>query len=226
MQKPRKQSPRERLLKRGGLAAALIAVFAGGAFTIARVMHSGSAEAPKKLVETIHLQLVPPPPLPPPPPQPIVKPPEQQKFMEQPKLASKPVDKPPDAPKAAALSTDIKGPGGDSFGLSGSSGGNTIGGGGQDTGKFGWYASIIQTEIQSLLQKDDKLRAGRYRVTLSIWLSPSGKPDRVKLLNATGDGNVDKEIEEQLAAMPALREAPPHDMPQPVNLRIEGRPSG
>lgn len=226
--RPDPQAKRNQMIRRGAVAAALLAVFAGGAFTVSQLMHSG-AEAPKKVIDTVRLQLIQPPPPPPPPPQPQPPPPPQPKqFLEQPKLADKPVEKPPEAPKAAALSTDLKGPGSDNFGLSGSGNGDTIGGGGgdQDAGKFGWYASIIQTQVQALLQKDDKLRSGRYRVILSIWLAPDGKAQRIKLVNATGDTSLDGEIQEQLASMPPLSSAPPQDMPQPVNLRIEGRPSG
>ena len=52
-------------------------------------------------------------------------------------------------------------------------------------------------------------------------LSPTGKPDRVKLIKSTGNQETDARIEQLLASMPNLSEAPPSDMPQPVNLRID-----
>lgn len=83
--------------------------------------------------------------------------------------------------------------------------------------------NLIQTEIQQVLQKDDKLGSSRYGITVAVWLSSSGRPDRVKLLNTTGNHDIDARIEQALAAMPNLPQPPPQDMPQPINLRIDAR---
>ncbi len=188
---------------------------------------SGESGPKKHVMEVVTLKLVEPPPPPPPPPPPVQKPPEPQKMLEQPK-DEKPLDKPKEADKPPEpLALDAKGgPGSNSFGLGGRPGGDSLigGNGGGGGSRFGWYASIIQKQIQDALQKDDKLRNGRYRVSLAVWLSASGKPDRVKLISTTGNRDIDDHIQQALAEMPALPQAPPHDMPQPVNLRIDAKP--
>lgn len=83
----------------------------------------------------------------------------------------------------------------------------------------------MQSQIQQTLQKDERLRHGRYRLSLSVWLTAAGKPERVALTSTTGDSEIDQRIQQVLAAMPALRDAPPRDMPQPIRLRIDARPA-
>ena len=147
-------------------------------------------------------------------------------MLEQPKDLT-----PPDKPKAAEkapqpLALDAKaGPGSDSFGLGGRPGGAPLIGSNGGTGgsRFGWYANLVQNAIQQTLQRDDKLRSGRYAIVVAMSLSPTGRPDRVKLLKSTGNQDIDARIEQVLSAMPSLSEAPPSDMPQPVNLRIDAR---
>jgi hypothetical protein len=181
------------------------------------------------VVETVQLKLVPPPP--PPPPPKVEKPPEPPKAMEQPKMKEdKPVEKPKekDEPPPQPLALDAKGAAGsDAFGLAGRPGGaDYIGGSGGGSGsRFGGYASLIQSQIQDALKKDDRLRNGRYRISLSVWLSPAGRAERVALNSTTGDREMDEHIQQALLAMPPLRDAPPRDLPQPVRLRIDARPT-
>jgi protein TonB len=207
-------------LRRSAIVAVLVLLTSGASYGAYRLI-TGLDSGPKKhVMEVVTLKLIQPPPPPPPPPPPVVKPPEPAKMLEQPKEA------PPDKPKAAAppqpLALDAKaGPGSDPFGLGGRPGGEAlIGGGGGGGSRFGWYANIIQSQIQQALQKDDKLRNSHYRIVVSVWLSSSGRPDQVKLVSTTGDRDIDSRIQVTLAAMPSLPEAPPRDMPQPVNVRI------
>ena len=211
--------------RRGGIAVALALVALALGYGLYRVVHNASGPQ-RRVQEIVTLRLIQPPPPPPPPPQ-IPKPPEPQKMLEQPQ-EQKPMQrakaedhKPPPQP----LALDAKGgPGSDSFGLGGRPGGSDlIGGDGGGTSRFGWYADIVQTQIQDALQKDEKLRTGEYRIVLSVWLSSDGRATRVKLVHSTGDHAVDSRIEELLADLPALPQAPPHDMPQPVDLRIDAR---
>jgi protein TonB len=210
----------------GSGAVALLAIGFG-------IWHFASNDEPapkRRVVETVQLKLLPPPPPPPPPPK-VEKPPEPPKPMEQPKIQeNKQVEKPKerDEPPPQPLALDAKGgAGSDAFGLGSRPGGaDYIGGaGGGGRGGFGGYASLIQSAIQDALKKDERLRSGRYRISLSVWLSSAGKPERVALNSTTGDRAVDERIEQALLAMPPLRDAPPREMPQPVRLRIDARPT-
>jgi hypothetical protein len=185
---------------------------------------------PRRVVDTVQLKLIPPPPPPPPPPK-VEKPPEPPQAIEQPKVREdKPVEKPKerDEPPPQPLALDAKGgAGGDAFGLAGRPGGADYIGGGSTSGgsRFGGYANLIQSQIQDALKKDERLRNGRYRISLSVWLSAAGKPERVALISTTGDQDIDERIQQALLAMPPMRDAPPRDLPQPVRLRIDARPT-
>jgi len=208
-------------LRRGAIIAVLVLLTSGASYGAYRLI-TGFDSGPKKhVMEVVTLKLIQPPPPPPPPPPPVPKPPEPAKMLEQPKET-------PDKPKAAErapqpLALDAKaGPGSDAFGLGGRLGGEPlIGGGGGGGSRFGWYANLLQRQIEEALQKDDKLRSGQYRVVVSLWLSPTGHPERVKLMNTTGDHELDSKIENTLVASLNVPEAPPEGMPQPVNLRID-----
>lgn len=211
-------------LRRGAIAAVIAIAFIGAGYGVYRFISSAGSGANRHVMEVVTLKLIQPPP--PPPPPPVQRPPEPPKMLAQP-LDQRPQDKPKAADKPPLpLALDAKaGPGSDSFGLGGRPGGSDLigsnsGGGGS---RFGWYANIVQDQILRALQKDDKLRISQYRITVSVWLSSTGRPDRVKLINSTGNAEVDSRIEQTLAAMPSLPDAPPKDMPQPVNLRIDAR---
>ncbi len=212
------------ILRRRAIVAVLALLVVGAGYGAYRWIATMSSGPSKHVMEVVTLKLIQPPPPPPPPPPPVPPPPPEAKMIEQPKET-------PDKPKAAEapqpLALDAKGgPGSDSFGLGGRPGGAPLIGGGVGGGagsKFGWYANLIQSEIQQVLQKDEKLGSSRYGITVAVWLSPSGRPERVKLLNTTGNHDIDQRIEQTLSAMPTLPQAPPQDMPQPVNLRIDSR---
>lgn len=215
-------SPKRRIT-RGLTVVALLLVVSGACYGAYRFIGSLSSGPKKQVVEVVTLRLIQPPPPPPPPPPPVQKPPEPARMLEQPKEA-------PDKPKAAEkapqpLALDAKaGPGSDGFGLGGRPGGQSlIGGDGGGGSRFGLYASLLQRQIQEALQKDDKLRSSHYQVVVSLWLSPTGHTERVKLVNTTGDHELDSKIESTLVASLDVPEAPPQGMPQPVNVRIAAR---
>ena len=218
---------RKRLWPRYAAFIGIVLVLGGAAYEAYRLASTDDSSPKRKMVETVTMRLIAPPP--PPPPPPVERPPEPQKMMEQPKIPeNKPLDKPkePDAPPPQ-LAVDAKGgAGSDSFGLAGRPGGSDLigGSGGSGGGKFGWYAGMIQTQIQQALQKDERLRGGKYRVSLAVWLSTAGKPERVLVTRTTGNRELDELVQQALATMPPLPQAPPRDMPQPVSLRIDARP--
>jgi TonB family protein len=136
----------------------------------------------------------------------------------------KPVDAPKDEPPPGPLALDAKGgPGSDSFGLGGKQGGaDFLSGGGGGT-RFGHYAGLMNDVITKSLHNDDKLNSAKFRATIKVWVTDSGKVLRVQVLHTTGDPNTDSRIEQVIAAMPSLPEPPPKDMPQPVVVRIGAR---
>lgn len=204
---------------RAGAVAALVLV--GLAYGIFLVVHSGGSSR-RRVLETVAIHLVPPPPIP------VNPPPEPPKMVEEQKFqtpSDKPIDTPKDAPPQGPLALDTKGEaGGDAFGLGGKIGGSDFlndGGGGT---RFGHYAILMQDRITQSLHDDDKLNTEKFRVTIKVWLTGAGKIQRVQILHSTGDDGTDNRIEQVVADMPALPEAPPEDMPQPVIVRIGAQP--
>ena len=184
---------------------------------------TGDSTPRKRVLDTVELKLVPPP-----PPPKVEPPPEPPKMVEEQKI-EQPVDKPMDAPKDAPppgpLALDAKGgAGSDAFGLGGKIGGSDYMGDGGGT-RFGHFAVLMQDQISKSLRDDDKLNINKFRATLKVWLSNSGKIERVQVLHTTGDDTTDTRIVQVIDAMPTLPEAPPEDMPQPVIVRIGARSS-
>jgi hypothetical protein len=136
---------------------------------------------------------------------------------------------PPDAP----LALDAQGSGGgDAFGLGAKPGGTplqlgqTIGGsgGGGNGFNFGRYATLMQDQISRHIRQDGKLNTAKFRTTIRVWITNLGKVDHVQVLRTTGDTQLDSLIEQEIGTMPALPEAPPREMPQPVIVRIGAVP--
>ena len=166
----------------------------------------------------------------PPEPKPEEKPPEPEQKPPEVKEEVK-LDEPPPEPQAADapppgadLGVDAKGDGGgDQFGLVGKPGGReltTIGGNGS---RFGGYLGMVTKDVDDVLRRNDKVRSGKYKVTVKLWIALSGNVDRFELLNSTGDAEVDAEMKRALAGIKLLKDPPPADMPQPVRLLISSR---
>jgi protein TonB len=229
---PRPKSP-SRGNKEGWRRYALMAgvgiVFSGGALAVYSVVHDGT-QPRKRVMETIALKLVPPPPPPPAPP-----PPPPPPKMVEPQKIQPPIDKPdekPQAPRQGPLALDAQaGPGGDAFGLGGNPGGAPIclgcgngGGGGGGAGRFAHYATLMQDQIGKRLHQDDKLDVAKFRATIRVWLNEAGKVERVEIARSTGDGQLDDRIQKVIGTMPAMPEALPSQMPQPVVVRLGATP--
>jgi protein TonB len=214
-------------------SVALAALVAAGYGVFAIVTDKSTSK--KRVMETVQLTLVPPPP----PPKVEPPPPEPPKIVEQ-KIeppAEKPEDKPKEAkseaPPPGPLALDAKGgPGGDAFGLMSKEGGadylgGTIGGGGGPGDGMRWagYSAMMQEHIGKRLHEDDELDVRKFRLTLKIWLTSTGKVHRVEILHTAGDARIDDRVRHDIAGMSALPEAPSPEMPQPVIVRIGARPA-
>ncbi len=220
----------QRALVRYGASLAVIALLLGGAIYV--FIGHDDMPPPKQVRELTIVNVVPPPP-PPPPPQKM----PEQKMIEQPKMAEqefkedKPVEKPKDEPAKDSkrdeppgpLSLDAKATGpGDLFNLGSKLGGSPYGGGGGGS-RWGWYASIVQSQIEQALRANDRTRNAVMQIRVRLWADAAGRISRVELASSTGDAELDGVIRNQVLGSIVLREPPPKDMPMPVITRISAR---
>lgn len=193
---------------------------------------------PRQLHELTVFKILPPPP--PPPPQQQTP---EQKMIEQERMDTpefkeeKPLDEPKNEPIKDAkadeppgpLSLDAKAQGpGDQFNLGGKPGGSAygLGGGGGGGTRWGWYASIVQKQLESALHANRRTRNASMQVQIRIWADGSGRVTRVQLASSTGDAELDAVIRDEVFASFVLREAPPKDMPMPLVTRVTARRPG
>jgi periplasmic protein TonB len=218
------------LLRYGAILAIIAILFGGVGYFL---FGSDDLPPPHQVRELTIVNIVPPPPPPPPPPQQM----PEQKMIEQPKMVEpeikqeKLVDKPKDEPPKDSkndqppgpLSLDAKpvGPG-DLFGLGGKPGGSPYGGGGGGS-RWGWYASIVQAQIESALRANPKTRNAVLQVQIQLWADGSGRVNRVQLASSTGNAELDAIIRNEVLGSLMLREPPPKDMPMPMVTRITAR---
>jgi hypothetical protein len=219
-------------LFRYGAALLAIAAFVGVAIFFLR--GHDDMPPPRLVRELTIVNIVPPPPPPPPPPQTM----PEQKMIEQPKMAEpefkeeKPVDKPKDEPAKDArndeppgpLSLDAKAVGpGDLFNLGSKVAGNPYGGGGGGGSRWGWYASIVQAQIEAALRANSRTRNATMQVQIRLWADGSGRVNRIQLVSSTGDAELDAAIRNDVFGSIVLREPPPKDMPMPMVTRVTAR---
>jgi protein TonB len=224
---------RNSLLRYGGALAVIARLFGGVVFWF--VGHD-DMPPPHQVREITIVNVVPPPP--PPPPPPMI---EQPKIIDQPKMIDqeiereKPADKPKDEPVKDAkndeppgpLSLDAKALGpGDLFNLGSKPGGSPYGGGGGSGSRWGWYASIVQSQIEAALRANNKTRNATMQVEIRLWADGSGRVSRIQLVSSTGDAELDAAIRNDVLSNLTLREPPPKDMPMPMLTRVTAhRPS-
>ena len=209
-------------LKRSALIVLGLLVLVGIGYGIKKLMSGGEGEHKKKIM-TISLKDLPPPPPPPPPKEQPKEQPKEIKEVQQPK--------PEQAPPTEVLKMD--GPAGD--GPSAFASGNPTGdykgedlgnktiGGGPNKHQFDWYTGLIKERVEDALTKDKTLASGAYKIVVKVWVAPNGGIQRYELVSSTGDNSIDGLIKKALDDMPALSDAPPNDMPQPVKLRVTAR---
>ncbi|MBB6091238.1 protein TonB [Povalibacter uvarum] len=201
------------------IAGAVIVLIVTGFLVVwIRGLMQDKPESPKRQVAQVIKIVRPPPPPPEPPPPP---PPEEK--VEEPLPQETPEEAPPDdAAPAEQLGIDADGvAGADGFGLAARRGGSDLIGGGGAV--FAWYTNRLKDSIQSLLADDERVRRGKYQVSVRVWVSQDGRVEKIRLQSTSGDRDLDGAIEEALQKMSRMDEAPPLEMPQPVTLRIVSR---
>lgn len=195
--------------------AAIVAIVVAGLIWLIVDMQK-TPDSPKRQVAQV-VQLVRPPP---PPPEPPPPPPPPEEKIEEPLEQETPEEAPPDESQAPEqLGLDAEGvAGGDSFGLAARKGGRDLVGTGGAA--FAWYTSSLKDRILNFLSDDERIRKGKYQVSVSVWVRKDGSIEQIKLRSTSGDRGLDRAIEESLRGMQRAQEAPPIEMPQPVTLRI------
>ena len=167
---------------------------------------------------------------PPPPPKPPEKPPEPPKVKEEVKVDEpkappkiddpKPADK-PSSDKPLGLDADASA-GADGFGLGANKGGQDIVGSGAGGGSGAYYSGLLQRAFFDALSRDRKLLHDEFRVVVKIWVSDDGRVTRADIVNGSGDGETDRQIQVALMSMQPLREVPPSAM-RPIEMRLSNR---
>ncbi len=223
-------TPRRReMVRKLAIAAPALAILGGLAALAVNVLQ-GDATPKRHVVTTITtVKLPPPPPPPPPPPAPPQK--EEPAKVEEAKIkepeAIKPQEQRPDpapSPPAGLGFAGEGGPGG--YGDIGTAGGGGGGGSGSGTGSGGnvqaWYAGVVIRHFEDALRKHEKTRKAAFRVVIRAWFDGRGAVTRVELGSSTGDPQTDAAIIQALQGV-VFSDAPPADLPQPVQVRIGAR---
>lgn len=173
----------------------------------------------------------------PPPPKEPPKPPEPEKLEEQPNREEVKLEEAPPTPEQAQdqgpppgeqLGLDTEGgTGTDAFGLAARKGGRditTLGTGGGGSGdRQAWYARQIARHFEEGLRRAKGLNGSNYNVQLNVWFDEAGRVRQVRLARGSGDGEVDRLIQEEVQNLPPLRDPLPDDLPQPVRIRVTSR---
>lgn len=228
---------RREFLRSHGFALATGAVaVAGLAVALAFFLTDKSPTVVRKPPELTIVTIVEPPP----PPQEI----EQPEMVEQPEITEpeieqeqpEPQDEPPpdqandepppdlatEEPPTGPLGLDTvaEGPG-DAFNLVGRPGGNGLlgsaGGGGS---RWGWYAFIVQRQLEQALREHRRTRTAKTRIEIRLWVDDGGRITRVVLHPSTGNPEIDHAIENEVLMGLRLERPPPSDMPMPIVARL------
>lgn len=212
---------RLRSLTIAGVVALAVAVTGVGIWQLAK----GAGTPKRKQVQQI--SVVQPKERPKPPPEPEKPKEEIKEKIETPPPEAKPDSPPPEA------QTRLEGaatPGG-TLDLQGGGTGkekNVIGpvGDGKGAGRgFGFYTNELKSELQSLLNRKDKVRGSEYRAAVALWIGPDGRIQKVEIIGTSGDPQLDARLREAIAERDRFR-APPESMPQPVKLRVTASGAG
>jgi protein TonB len=157
-----------------------------------------------------------PPPPPPPPPKQVEqekKIEEQQKPIEQPKMANS-------SPKTITEAGPAQA-GSDAFGIQAGSGDGDVGSG----GGFGEanYQRYLGSALQQSIQNDDRVNHLVFTADMAVWVDPNGHVTHAAILKTSGDAKIDQDLVAVLQDMPALDEPPPSTLQFPQRVRVEGK---
>jgi protein TonB len=201
------------------LAGVIVTAATGGAAAYFIKQFMDSPPPPQKqVVQQVRLIRPPPPPEVEPPPPPEIE--EEEVDVPEPEpMPDAPSDEPP---PSQLLGLDAEGvAGSDGFGLAANRGGRSLLASGGD--RYAWYAGVLKGDLLAFLADHRDLRSRAYSINVQLWLASDGAVERVALAGSTGDRDLDRTLEGLLADMERVAEAPPGDLPQPVQIRIVSR---
>ena len=144
-------------------------------------------------------------------------------------MEQQPVDTAETKPEAApdtspGIGTNVTGTGEDIFGLS-KNGKGVVGGGGsgKSGSRFGWYANQVIKSISSALSQNPRTRNASFNIKAKIWADVGGRVTRARLMEPTGDAELDEAIKNGVLTGHQLQEPPPEGMPMPIVMRLTAR---
>ena len=159
---------------------------------------------------------------PPPPPPKEEKKPEPPKEDKKEVKVVQPTEAPQPAQNEPLKMEGVAGEGGGPFGA-GTVGREYSGGSIGGIGGAGSFAGRLQRHFQEQLSRTRKLRESDYKVTVKIWLRRDGSIERAELAGSTGFEKLDQLLRESLQQIPAMREAMPENLVQPIRIRVTNR---
>lgn len=206
----------------GGLGLLAVA----GLIVWAVTSFKGSGSGHKQ--QTVKIAVLPDTP-PPPPPKEEKKPePEKREDKPQPQQEQPKPQVAPPAPQQLKME-GAAGDGPSNFGAgsvtqeykAGEVGTGPGGGGLQ----FALFATQLQRHMQGALARNRDIKLGDYKVSVRVWLSPSGEFQKVELDSPSGDEKVDAALHQAFTQLPRIANVPAA-LPQPIRLRITNRMTG
>ena len=208
---------------KAGLVIGVLAVITAGIVLVQQLASSKkSAARPEQTIVSIKA-LPPPPPPPPPPPQTVPKQ-QQEEQTQVSEQDMKPAEQAPDDP-APSLGTGLTGNGPpDGFGLGGKDRGH-IGGtgpGGPGGSRFGSYFTQVVQTVTEALGRNPATRNASFDVRVRIWSDPTGRISKVRMLQSTGEQELDRVIRTEALLGCRLPDLPA-DMRMPLELRLNLR---
>ena len=88
--------------------------------------------------------------------------------------------------------------------------------------RHGHFLGIAQSAVLDILCRSALTRPGTYRMSVQLWISPSGSISGASLLAGTGQADRDAAIMDALSRV-VLSASPPADLPQPLTMNIAAR---
>ena len=212
------EAPWRRRARQLGLVAVVLALIGGSVLLVQGL--GGEAQPPARQVTKITILPDTPPPPPPPPkesPKPEPKEAPKQVKLDTPKpQADEPIKMEGEA--GDGPSPFAAGPVTQEY-----TGGEIGAGNGM---QFAFYTNLLQRRIQHALQQAAALKGADFRVVVRVWLDTDGRLTRSELADSTGDAALDDALRTAMTEVPAVGEAPPAGMPQPVRIRVTNRVTG
>jgi periplasmic protein TonB len=210
------QAQKYRFLPLAVLAVVVLCA-AIGVYLLVRSFLNAAPPPTKKVVQEIHVIRPPPPPPDEPPPPP---PPEEKVDVHEPDPEPDPTPS-NEPPQSEQLGLDAEGgAGGDAFGLVGNKGGRDLLASGGNA--FAWYGGLAKNEIASQLQAALGNVKGGCSVKIQVWIKEDGSV-QARATSTSGDQACSKALESHLTGLTRISQAPPRDMPQPIQMRIDRR---